>query len=128
MSDFNLGGIDWNSHSLTSPHRVLESINFLEVIDDLFLHQHVAHPTRHMFTGSEGGILDLIFTNEMPSVSNLTTKPLLMGSDHNIRTFDYRLSYFKKRSKFIYAYNRTKDDIVNNFLTNRLTIFVLTDQ
>ena len=66
MGDFNFGGIDWASRTVSDITN-LSAEEFLDAIDDLFLVQHVTEPTRSgtsscsIFEDREGSTLDLIF-------------------------------------------------------------------
>ncbi|XP_069193579.1 uncharacterized protein [Procambarus clarkii] len=60
MGDFNFGGMGWLDKAGNS-----EAEDFLELVDDCFLAQHIKEPTR------EGGILDLVLTNREAQVGDI---------------------------------------------------------
>ena len=97
MGDFNFGGIEWPSRTLSANSNPLTD-EFLDTIDDLYLVQHVTEPTRgtpssfDTFEDREGSILDLIFTSMSLSISDLTYLPPLNGSDHAIILFTIHCS------------------------------------
>ena len=78
MGDFNLPRINWSTTS--APISSFEDC-FLDNISDNFLTQHIKENTR-MRTGTEGSILDLIFTKEEEYVFGLEFGPHLGNSDH----------------------------------------------
>ena len=53
----------------------------MDVVDDLFLFQHVCQPTCFRLNESPS-LLDLIFTNESDMIDNLLYLPPLGNSDH----------------------------------------------
>jgi hypothetical protein len=77
MGDFNYPDIDWDT--LSHNH---SSSDFIDLILDSYLIQHVNEPTR------ENNILDLVFTSESSMVENLEIKEHLSTSDHNIICWD----------------------------------------
>ena len=100
VGDFNFGDIDWETgrSSATETHM---SHQFIEAVQDSFLHQHVQSPTRYRL-GQVPHILDLVLTNEEGMVSNLTSHPGLGNSDHvvikfTMRTYTVRHQYQNAR-------------------------------
>ena len=78
MGDFNHRDIDWKRwHSDSSKGQ-----EFLEVVNDLFLTQHVNEKTR----GSN--ILDLVFSSESGLVEDLEICSPISNSDHNCILFN----------------------------------------
>ena len=78
VGDFNYPTINWY---------VLESNNedeeeFLDVLQDNFLLQHVDGPTR------DGNILDLVMSNEIAMVDDLRILEHFSSSDHNMIDFE----------------------------------------
>ena len=59
MGDFNFPDIDWENWSSSDSN----SQEFIEIIQDTYLQQHVTQPTRYR-EGQTSDCLDLIFTNE----------------------------------------------------------------
>ena len=72
MGDFNYSGIDWAEKTGN-----LESSDFLEVINDNFLCQHITEPTRG------ANILDLVLSNDENAVHGVENGGHLANSDHN---------------------------------------------
>lgn len=108
MGDFNLPGIDWNSHNIpVNCIKSKESELFLDVMDDLFLYQHVHEPTRH--GAGENSIVDLVFSMDETLISDIRIFPPLSGSDHSVLIFDYRMSLCTEHSKILYLYKNTND-------------------
>ena len=104
MGDFNLGEIDWLCQKTVNPLGSSEAFELLEVVDDLFLFQHVTQSSRPY--SSTDRILDLIFTRERDSLDNFMVKPPLRGSDHNMFLFDFKLSFYMRQSEVVYLYNK----------------------
>lgn len=71
MGDFNFRNINWQN--LTGDY---ESEEFLEVVQDNFLFQHVLEGTRG------NNILDLVFSNRENLIENLEVGETLGNSDH----------------------------------------------
>ena len=82
LGGFNLPGIDWSSHLASGHLNQPITTDFLVVIDDLFLYQHVTKPTRKILKPNgytpSCSILDLIFTNNQFQISKLLLDLLLM--------------------------------------------------
>ena len=57
-------------------------MEFLEVANDCYLHQHVEGNTR--FCGEQASLLDLVFTREERDVRNIEILPPLGLSDHGM--------------------------------------------
>jgi len=74
MGDFNHPDICWRDN--TAGHR--QSRRFLECVDDNFLFQGIAEPTRR------GVMLDLVLTNKKGLVGNVKVKGGLGCSDHQM--------------------------------------------
>ncbi|XP_069180221.1 uncharacterized protein [Procambarus clarkii] len=70
MGDFDFGGVDWLSRAGSG-----EAEDFLELVDDCFLAQHVGEPTR------EDGVLDLVLTNRETQVGGIEVGSGLGSSD-----------------------------------------------
>ena len=58
--DFNLKGIDWELDFVEDKQPHLQ--DFINVLHDNFLYQHVHQPTRRRL-GENSNILDLVFSN-----------------------------------------------------------------
>ena len=68
LGDFNVPNIDWTNKVNLPMARKLDR-DFLEIVADQFLYQHVKEYTR--FRGEERSVLDLIFTKEEEDVKNI---------------------------------------------------------
>lgn len=73
MGDFNFRNINWETGEGGG-----DSAKFLDVVNDLFLTQHVRKPTRGE------NILDLVFTSEAGLVKDLEVGCPVGNSDHNL--------------------------------------------
>ena len=73
MGDFNFGNINWITHEAYG-----QSKNFLDCINDNFLHQHVHQITRGK------NILDLVFTSEEHMIEEVDVGEPFGTSDHQI--------------------------------------------
>ena len=73
MGDFNFPGINWESLDSDS-----HGENFLNIVQDCFLIQHVLTPTRG------NNILDLVLSTEEGMVEDLNICGQLANSDHNM--------------------------------------------
>ncbi len=71
MGDFNFPSIDWSMQSANGT-----DITFLDLIDDLYVFQHVTFPTR------EHNSLDLVITSDPSMVSHIQSIGALGSSDH----------------------------------------------
>ena len=86
--DFNAPEVDWTAEVPRAPtgHWTHE---FLEILRDHYLFQHVLTPTRYR-PGQMPNILDLVLTNEEGMICNLNSHPPLGSSDHVVLTFTLR--------------------------------------
>ena len=66
--DFNYKEISWSDFSGATNNGHIEP--FLEVVDDLFLFQHITAPTRFR-PGETPSLLNLVFTNEQDMINNI---------------------------------------------------------
>ena len=127
MGDFNLGGVDWASHTISDISNS-SAEEFLDAIDDLFIVQHVTEPTRSgtsscstsIFKDREGSTLDLIFTSISLPVGELEYLTPLNGSDHTIIHFNIRYSKQSKLPKKGFLFNRLNVELVNQAFENSL--------
>ena len=93
MGDFNHGHIQWNSLESTG----IEDQQFLFLIQDSFLTQHVLEPTRGE------NVLDIVLSSQKELVDNVKIFEPLGNSDHNQIHFDINV---KSESKKIKTYKR----------------------
>ena len=77
--DFNFKEISWSDFSGTSSNCRIEP--FLDVVDDLFLFQHITEPTRFIQEETPS-LLDLVFTNEQDMINSISYLPPLGNSGH----------------------------------------------
>jgi len=99
--DFNLREITWHGFCGTSSNHHIEP--FLEVIDSLYLFQHVSEPTRYR-SDNTPSLLDLVFTNELDMISDLSYTSPLGNSDHVCIHFDL-VCYTELRQMSSVKYN-----------------------
>ena len=86
--DFNAPEIDWSTETSRAPTGHW-SHEFLELLRDHYLTQHVLTPTRYR-PGQTPHVLDLVLTSEEGMVCDLQSHPPLGSSDHVILTFTLR--------------------------------------
>ena len=85
MGDFNFPEIDWNNYSVSSGPSSDPQV-FFDLMQDLFMFQHVTKPTRHR-VGQRSSLLDLVFTNDDMSIDTIDHLPALGKSDHDVLSF-----------------------------------------
>ena len=113
--DFNMPQIEWeNSFSTAPPQDVTHQ--FLEVLNDCFLTQHVTQPTRFC-PGETPHILDLILTNEDGMIKNLVHESGLGKSDHVILRFELACYTYQQELPTIHPnYFKGNPDKLNKLL------------
>ena len=89
MGDFNHGHILWNSLESTG----IEDQQFLFLIQDSFLTQHVLEPTRGE------NVLDIVLSSQKELVDNVKILEPLGNSDHNQIHFDINVKSESKNKK-----------------------------
>ena len=89
MGDFNHGHIQWNSLESTG----IEDQQFLCLIQDSFLTQHVLEPTRGE------NVLDIVLSSQKELVDNVKIFEPLGNSDHNQIHFDINVKSESKNKK-----------------------------
>ena len=89
MGDFNHGHIQWNSLESTGS----EDQQFLFLIQDSFLTQHVLEPTRGE------NVLDIVLSSQKELVDNVKILEPLSNSDHNQIHFDINVKSESKNKK-----------------------------
>ena len=100
--DFNYRGINWDSMEIFENNMINK--NFIEVVEDCFLIQHVNLPTRARI-GQNPSILDLILTNNENSIEDLVVESPLGKSDHGCLKFKIKCNHTKentRRKVFLY--------------------------
>ena len=89
MGDFSHGHIQWNSLESTG----IEDQQFLFLIQDSFLTQHVLEPTRGE------NVLDIVLSSQKELVDNVKIFEPLGNSDHNQIHFDINVKSESKNKK-----------------------------
>ena len=102
--DFNVKGIDWE-HETTVHQEGHASDQFLQLIHNFFLFQHVMQPTRYR-QGERPEILDLIFSNEDGMVTNIDHLSGIGLSDHICIQFTIQCYNEERREVIKPDYNR----------------------
>ena len=89
MGDYNHGHIQWNSLESAGS----EDQQFLFLIQDSFLTQHVLEPTRGE------NVLDIVLSSQKELVDNVKILEPLGNSDHNQIHFDINVKSETKNKK-----------------------------
>ena len=89
MGDFNHGNIKWDTLQSTE----VEDQQFLCLVQDNFLTQHVLEPTRAT------RILDIVLSSQKELVDNVEIKETLGSSDHNQMHFDINIKSDRTKVK-----------------------------
>ena len=87
MGDFNHGNIQWGTLESTG----VEDQQFMCLIQDNFLIQHVLEPTRG------GRVLDLVLSSQKEFVGNVNIQEPLGSSDHNQVHFNIKIKSDKPK-------------------------------
>ena len=87
MGDFNHGNIQWDTLESTG----VEDQQFMCLIQDNFLIQHVLEPTRG------GRVLDLVLSSQKEFVDNVNIQEPLGSSDHNQVHFNIKIKSDKTK-------------------------------
>ena len=87
MGDFNHGNIQWDTLESTG----VEDQQFMCLIQDNFLIQHVLEPTRG------GRLLDLVLSSQKEFVDNVKIQEPLGSSDHNQLHFNIKINQTKQK-------------------------------
>ena len=83
MGDFNHKDITWcdESNNITTTNPI--DANFVECLDDSYLHQMVQENTRYPTQENQKpSLLDLVLTNDQSLISEIEYDPHIGGSDH----------------------------------------------
>ena len=97
MGDFNFRDIDWKFMEGTSG----EANEFMNLIDDCFLTQHVMEATRG------NNILDLVLSTESGMVEDVEVKCPVDNSDHNVILFKVPVALEAKVNRQdVFSYHR----------------------
>ena len=104
--DFNMPLIDWTYWTVASQGSI--DAEFLDLVNDLFVSQHIDFPTR-IREGQVPSLLDLVLTNEESFISEIMSLPPLGKSDHIIISFEFQC-YLKINGCRNYKYNYGRGD------------------
>ena len=85
VGDFNYRKINWSAQHLCGEDS--EEEKFLDAVAGGFWHQHVKSPTRARGTDTPN-LLDLVLTNELDMVDEVSHMSPLGNSDHQVLLFD----------------------------------------
>ena len=85
VGDFNYRNINWSAQHLCGEDS--EEEKFLDAVAGGFWHQHVTSPTRARGTDTPN-LLDLVLTNELDMVDEVSHLSPLGNSDHQVLLFD----------------------------------------
>ena len=89
MGDFNHGNIKWDSQQSTG----VEDQQFLCLVQDNFLSQHVLEPTR------AARVLDIVLSSQKEFVDNVVIQEPWGSSDHNQLHFNINIESDKTKVK-----------------------------
>ena len=86
---FNYRGIYWETITNIETNTLQKRENeiFIECIRDSYLYQHIKEPTRQR-GGDKPSVLDLIFTNEENTVTDIEICAPIGASDHSVINFN----------------------------------------
>ena len=106
MGDFNYNDIEWED--LDSGR---EGLEFVNLVNDCFLTQHVKQPTRG------ANILDLVLTTEANMVDEIAIDSPLANSDHNILVWSFKCSSaIGEKNVKDYSYSRGNYKKIGEYL------------
>ena len=106
LGDFNYPNIKWSeqNNGVAACH---ESSRFIEAVMDAYLLQHIHVPTRYR-QNQTSNILDLVFTNEINMINNITILPPIGYSDHVVINMNYNCYIETKNTENeIFLYNKS---------------------
>ena len=89
MGDFNHGNIRWDTQQSTG----IEDQQFLCLVQDNFVTQHVLEPTR------AARVLDIVLSSQKECVDNVVIQESLGSSDHNQLHFNIKIKSDKTKVK-----------------------------
>ena len=119
--DFNYRDINWSA--CVTPHNEdSKEAKFIETTTDCFLRQHIIEPTRRR-GNDEASMIDLVLTDEVMQVSDITNHAPLGKSDHSVITFKFHcyLDYTKPKERYSYEkadYQRKRNDLTETNWAN----------
>ena len=110
MGDFNYPDINWNMLKTDN-----NSYNFLKLVMDCNLEQHVSLPTRG------NNILDIILTSDLPIKDGVRILAPVANSDHNVLIFSIDCNKGQDKEKIQLAYNQADYSAMREFVKLRLS-------
>jgi len=115
MGDFNFPEIDWDL-GITRTSENHPAYLFLECTRDGFYTQHMTEPT-HYRGNQRANMLDLIFTNEDNTISDIKVHPPLGNSHHCVLEFATNLKGMSDIiEREVYMYEKGDYDGFNNYM------------
>lgn len=118
--DMNYPNIDWNLIS-NKTREMDKEYKFVEAIKDGFLTQHVDRPTRGRGT-DRPSLLDLVFSNDEDSVSDIQYDAPLGKSDHCVMKITTNIgAVYAKTTKKRFCYDRGDYDKMRGLLNKDWT-------
>ena len=110
LGDFNFPTINWDS--LSTPHLSNHCASeFLAATQDAFLFQYVQSPT-HTRPNQKPTLIDLIFSQDDQTITNMTTSALLGKSHQKVLRFHYTVDKNSKNERPRYLYHRANYDSI----------------
>ncbi len=118
VGDFNLSSIDWESWMTKLDSTTDLNFNFIELLRDYYLVQHVSRPTRG-HCNNNLNVPDLIITNNITEISNLDFLSPLGKSDHCVLQLSiiYDIN-FNPAAKPKSSYDKADYTDINNLLAD----------
>ena len=97
LGDFNFPTINWDS--LSTPHLSNHCASeFLAATQDAFLFQYVQSPT-HTRPNQKPTLIDLIFSQDDQTITNMTTSAPIGKSHHKVLRFYYTVGNSSKNER-----------------------------
>ena len=110
LGDFNFPTINWDS--LSTPHLSNHCASeFLAATQDAFLFQYVQSPT-HTRPNQKPTLIDLIFSQDDQTITNMTTSAPLGKSHQKVLRFPYTVDKNSKNERPRYLYHRANYDSI----------------
>ena len=110
LGDFNFPTINWDS--LSAPHLFNHCASeFLAATQHAFLLQYVESPT-HTRPNQKPTLIELIFSQDEQTITNMTTSTPLGKSHHKVLRFHYAVDNNSKNERPRYLYHRANYDSI----------------
>ena len=108
LGDFNFPTINW--YNLSTPHLSNHCASeFLAAKQDAFLFQYVQSPT-NIRPNQKPTLIDLIFSQDDQTITNMTTSAPLGKSHHRVLQFLYTVDNNSKNERPCYLYHHANYD------------------